>query len=271
MSATLFPPRTKALIALPALAALGVLGLAGCSSSAAPATSNVGLSDTKLLAAFKAAVASGTAVHVSGALSSSGSSTTLDLQLNKDGSASGQIGEAGATIPVRVVNGVTYTELTAAFLNLMAASDKSITAAEISTMQNQWVSSSDSTLGQSLASSFSGLVSYDTFTSTMEKGNSASSASASASAAASASATASASASSTASSGGVDLTKMTADGTTTYNGATVAVYKDADGSTAYFAASGPAYLLKATSTGSDGGTMTFTWNQPTTVVAPSAA
>lgn len=267
MSATLFPPRTKALIALPALAALGVLGLAGCSSSAAPATSNVGLSDTKLLAAFKAAVASGTAVHVSGALSSSGSSTTLDLQLNKDGSASGQIGEAGATIPVRVVNGVTYTELTAAFLNLMAASDKSITAAEISTMQNQWVSSSDSTLGQSLASSFSGLVSYDTFTSTMEKGNSASSASASASAAASASA----SASSTASSGGVDLTKMTADGTTTYNGATVAVYKDADGSTAYFAASGPAYLLKATSTGSDGGTMTFTWNQPTTVVAPSAA
>jgi len=264
-----FPPRTKALIALPALAALGVLGLAGCSSSTTPATSNVGLSDTKLLAAFKAAVASGTAVHVSGALSSSGSSTTLDLQLNKDGSASGEIGEGGATIPVKVVNGVTYTELTAAFLNLMAASDKSITAAEISTMQNQWVSSSDSTLGQSLASSFEGLTSYDTFTSTMEKGDSTSTASASASA--SATASASASASGTAGSGGVDLTKMTADGTTTFNGATVAVYKDADGSTAYFAASGPAYLLKATSTGSDGGSMTFTWNQPTTVVAPSAA
>ncbi len=124
------------MIALPALAALGALGLAGCSSSAAPATSNVGLPNAKLLAAFKTAVAAGTGVHVSGSISSSGSCSTLDLQLNKDGSASGEIGESGATIPVKVVNKVTYTELTAAFLKLLAASGSSITAAEINALQN---------------------------------------------------------------------------------------------------------------------------------------
>ena len=264
----MFPSRTKALIALPALVASVALGLAGCSSSAAPATSNIGLSTPKLLAAFKAAVASGTAVHVSGTVSSSGSSTTLDLQLNKDGSASGEIGESGATIPVKVVDGVTYTELTAAFLKLLAASDSSITASEISALQNQWVSSTDGSIGESLASSFDGLTSYDSFTSTMESGDTST---ASASATASAAASASASASSSAGTGGVDLTKLTADGTTTYNGATVAVYKNADGSTAYFAASGPAYMLKVTSVGSDGGSMTFTWNQPTTVTAPSSS
>ena len=44
------------------------------------------------------------------------------------------------------------------------------------------------------------------------------------------------------------------------------------GSEAYFAASGPAYLLQSVNTSSSvAGTMTFTWNQPTTVTAPPAS
>jgi hypothetical protein len=69
----------------------------------------------------------------------------------------------------------------------------------------------------------------------------------------------------------VSLGDLTAAGTTTYNGSTVAVYKSPDGSTAYFAASGPAYLEKVTATGSEPGTMTFVWNKPVTVTAPQSS
>jgi hypothetical protein len=43
--------------------------------------------------------------------------------------------------------------------------------------------------------------------------------------------------------------------------------------TLYFAASGPAYLLEMVghSTTNASGTVTFTWNQPTTVTAPPAS
>jgi len=251
------------LLAASAIAAVAAASLAGCSSgSAPPATSssavypNAGLSGSQLLTAFKSAVASGTAVHVVGSISESGTPTSLDLNLDKDGSSAGTVSQAGASVPVKVVGGVTYVQLTPTLLKQEAASDPSITAGVISLIQNKWVSS-QSSIGQSISSSFGGLTSYDTFTASIESGG--------------ASASASAVASGSASAAPVTLVDLTPAGTTAYNGSTAAVYKSSDGSTAYFAASGPAYLEKVTATGTDTGTITFTWNQPVTVTAPPSS
>jgi hypothetical protein len=251
------------LLAVPALAAAVAAGLAGCSSgSGSPATvsstafPNVGLSGSQLLTAFKSAVASGTAVHVVGSIDQSGTPIALDLNLDKNGTSAGSISQSGATVPIKVVNGVTYIQLTPTLLKQEAASDPSITAGVISLIQDKWVSS-QSTIGQSLSSSFDGLTSYDAFLATIESGG--------------ASASATVTASGSASSPPVTLVDLSPAGTTSYNGGTVAVYKSSDGSTAYFAASGPAYLEKVTAAGSTSGTITFTWNQPVTVTAPPSS
>ena len=255
--------RMTSLLAVPALAAAVAAGLAGCSSgSGSPATAsstafpNAGLSGSQLLTAFKSAVASGTAVHVVGSIDQSGTPISLDLNLNKGGSSSGTVSQGAATVPIKVVDGVTYIQLTPALLKQEAASDPSVTAGVISLIENKWVSS-QSSIGQSISSSFDGLTSYDAFLASIENG------------AASASATVAATGS--ASSAPVTLGDVTPAGTTSYNGGTVAVYKSSDGSVAYFAASGPAYLEKVTATGSTSGTITFTWNQPVAVTAPSSS
>lgn len=180
----------------------------------------------------------------------------MDLNLNKDGSNSGSVSQGTATVPVKVVNGVTYVQLTPTLLKQEAATDPSVTAGVINLIQNKWVSS-QSSIGQSIASSFNGLTSYDAFLATIENGG--------------ASASAAASATGSASSAPLTLVDLTPAGTTSYNGGTVAVYKSSDGSTAYFAASGPAYLEKVTAAGSTSGTITFTWNQPVTVTAPPSS
>jgi hypothetical protein len=251
------------LLAVSAFAAAVAAGLAGCSSgSASPATasstafSNAGLSGSQLLTAFKSAVASGTAVHVVGSVSQSGAPISLDLNLDKNGSSSGSVTQGNENVPIKVVNGVTYVQLTPNLLKQEAASDPSISAGVINLIQNKWVSS-QSSIGQSLSSSFSGLTNYDAFLATIENGG--------------ASASATVSASGSASSAPVSLVDLTPAGTTSYNGSTVAVYKGSDGSTSYFAASGPAYLEKVTAAGSTSGTITFTWNQPVTVTAPPSA
>lgn len=255
--------RLTSLLAGSALAAVLAAGVAGCSSgSASPATAssaaypNAGLSGSQLLTAFKSAVASATAVHVSGSISASGTPITLDLKLDKNGTSSGGVTQGSASVPFKVVNGVTYIQLTPALLKQEAAGDPSISAGVINLIQNKWVSS-QSSIGQSISSSFDGLTNYDAFLTTIENGG----------AAASATATASGSANSAP----ITLTDLTPAGTTSYNGGTVAVYKSSDGSTAYFAASGPAYLEKVTATGSTSGTITFTWNQPVTVTAPPSS
>ena len=247
------------LLAVPAVAAAVAAGLAGCSSgSGSPATAsstafpNAGLSGSQLLTAFQSAVASGTAVHVVGSIDQSGTPITLDLNLDKNGSSSGSVSQSGASVPIKVVDGVTYVQLTPALLKQEAATDPAVTAGVINLIQDKWVSS-QSTIGQSISSSFDGLTSYDAFLATIESGG------------------ASTSSSDSASSAPLTLADLTAAGTTSYNGGTVAVYKSSDGSTAYFAASGPAYLEKATSAGSTSGTLTFTWNQPVTVTAPASS
>jgi hypothetical protein len=272
--------RTKTLLAASTLAAACAGAASGCSSgspattggsttaaataepTATPATGapNAGLSPAQLQAAYKAAVAAGSAVHVVGSASRAGTAYVLDLHLNKDGSSEGSIPQNGSTLPVKAVGGITYVQLTPAFLKQAATGDASITPAVIAAVQNKWVSS-QSAVGQSFAGALAGYTDYDSFLAAIGNGG----------ATASAGATGAASASASANAGTVPLSSLTADGTTTYEGHTVAVYKGAGGTTAYFAATGPAYLEKATATGADAGTFTFTWNQPVTVTAPPSA
>jgi hypothetical protein len=240
-------------------AALAVAALAGCSSSAktgaaaatgsatpaassvtSQAATNAGLTDAALLTAFKKATAQATAVHVSGSAKAGGTTITLDLQLNKTGNtASGTVDAGGTTVPFISVGGVTYIQFTDSVLKMSGASSNAAAAA---LLKNKWVSSKSSA-GSSIASSFAGFASYDAFISGM-----------------------------TSDSGSMAVGNSTPIGTATYKGQTVAVYKGSDGSEASFAASGPAYLLQIASTNStNSGTLTFTWNQPTTITAPPAS
>lgn len=280
--------RRMTLLAGSALAAAVAAGAADCSSgSASPASStgrttaaptavptavptleptatatsafpNAGLSSAQLQAAFKAAVAAGTAVHVVGSVAQNGATFALDLHLNKDGSTEGSIMQGAASVPVKAVGGITYIQLTPAFLRQAAAVDPSITPNVISAAQDKWVTS-QSSIGQSFASGLSGLISYDAFLTTIENGSPSGSVSAPG---------ASVTASALPSSGTLQLSDLTADGTTAFDGGTVAVYRGTDGSTAYFAATGPAYLEQAITKGPDAGTLALTWNQPVAVTAP---
>lgn len=265
-------PRTRTnLLAGAVLAATTAAAAAGCASGAAASAapkpapaeavmaagsnaSNVGLSGPQLLAAFKSAAAAGTAVHVVGQFEDAGSPYALDMNLNKSGTTAGSISQSGAAIPVRVVDDVTYIQLTPAFLKLEAQSDPSITAGVINLVQNKWISS-QSSMGRQFASSLAGLTTYDSFIATLENGGGSSSASTGASASPSGPPAA-------------KLSDLTPAGTTTYDGKTVAVYKSPNGSTAFFDASGPAYLEKVTTRGAQSGEITFTWNKPVKVVAP---
>lgn len=246
---------SRQVAAISAATLASLLAVAGCSSSAgsttangssapaasassAAAASNSGLTDQQLLTAFKAAIAQGTAVHVKGTIVSKGETVGLDLQLNKtDGSASGTISDNGATVPVISLGGTTYIQMTDSVLK-MAGNIPSSAAALI---KDKWVSSKSS-IGSGMTSQFSGFTSYDSFLSGI-----------------------------TSSDNGLVGGSASA-GTTTYNGQTVAIYKDSDGSVAYFAATGPAYLLQVQSSNStNSGSLAFTWNQPTTVTAPPAS
>lgn len=264
--------RTKTLLAGSVLALATAAGAAGCadgtdstttartdtgSGVARSAAPNAGLTGTQLHAAFQNAVATGTAVHVKGSVAQGSSPFSMDLNLDKNGSSEGSVTQSGATVPIKVVDKVTYIQLTPQFLKLEAASDPSITPSVISAVQNKWVTSRTS-VGQSLASGLGNLTGYTSFLGTIEN-------------AGSSSASPAPSASPSGSGGPFDLKRLTPAGTTTFNGMTVAVYKASDGSSAFFAASGPAYLEKVTASGPNAATLTFTWNKPVTVTAPPSS
>lgn len=211
-------------------------------STVASGPSNAGLSQAQLLARFKTALASATALHIKGTMSESGTSTTMDLQINKDGSADGTIVSGATTIPMIVTGGVTYVQVTPSFattIKSQAGSDASLVS-EI--MTGKWISSK-STIGSSLAGSFSSLTDFSSMTSQLASGSS---------------------------------DKFTAMGTSTVNGQQVAQYKDVstDGG-------GPTdgvldlplngLALPIEEDGGSQGTVVFTWNQPTKVTAPAAA
>lgn len=247
-------------IAALSLAGVGLAALAACSSggsspaaaagtasgSASPSTAastaatatNAGLTDSALRAAFAAAAKGASAVHMKGAVTSSGQTISIDVHLNKDESTDGTLTIGTAQLPVKAIGGVYYLEFTPSFIQYMAKQQGSNPAA-FSMLSGKWVSS-NSTMGKNLASSFSQFMSYSTMIKQVEDNS--------------------------------DGDTVTAAGTTTLNGQSVAVYNSTKGSKLYFAASGPAYFLEQVVGGSDGsGTIDYTWNQPTTVSPPPAS
>jgi hypothetical protein len=178
-----------------------------------------------------------TALHISGSMDAGGSSATINVQLNKD-SAQGTLSSSGVTIPFVYVNGTTYVQLTAALLEGQSVSTSS---SQGKAMLDKWVSSK-TTFGKSLSS---GLDSFDDVSSFVSQLST------------------------------DPGEKIIADGTTTLKGQTVAAYKDDDpqgGDTELFLPlSGPALPIEETGSGSNAGTATFTWNQPTTITAPAAS
>jgi hypothetical protein len=83
----------------------------GAAGAAGP---NAGLTQAALLARLRDALAGVHAMHMKGAVDYGGSSMTVDMQLNQDGSAQGTLVEAGTVMPIIVVGGATYTQVTAA-------------------------------------------------------------------------------------------------------------------------------------------------------------
>lgn len=261
--------RTTSLIAASTLAAAVTAGVAaGSSHYASPsapsgAASNAGLSGAQMQSAFKAAIAKGTAVHVKGAFKQTGQTYSLDVNLDKNGQAQGEVTQNGAVLPVKKVGGITYVQLTPSFLKQEAATDPSLTPDVINSVQNKWVSS-QTTVGKTLADSFGDLTDYNAFTAMLAGGNATAPPPPS-----SGIATATASPSSTS---GIQLSNLTAVGTVSMNGQSLAAYKNAaEGTTAYFAASGPAYLEKLTTSGIETGAADFVWNRPVTVTAPPSS
>jgi hypothetical protein len=246
-------------IAALSLAGVGLAALAACSSSgsspaasagsasgsASPtaatstaAASNVGLSDSALRAAFAAAAKGATAVHMKGTVTTNGQTVTVDVQLNKNDTSEGTLMLGTALLPVKSTGGVYYLEFTPSFIQYMSKQEGSNPAAA-AMLSGKWVSS-NSAMGKSLASSFSQFMSYSSMIQQVTDNS--------------------------------DGDTVTAAGTGTLNGQSVAVYNSAKGSKLYFAASGPAYFLEQIIGGSDGsGTIVYTWNQPTTVTPPPAS
>lgn len=249
----------RQIAALPLAAALGLAALAGCSSSPAStpaaaggsttgsaaasaspsaAAGNAGLSDSALRAAFTTAANGATAVHMKGSSAQGGQTVTLDLQLNKNDSSEGTISIGSAQLPIKVVNGVDYMQMTPSFVQYVAK-QQGVSASALSAISGKWVSS-NSSMGKSMAQSFSQFMTF----SAVVKGVS----------------------------DNPDKDVATAAGTTALDGQTVALYNTTKGSKLYFAATGPAYMLREDDTGSNGtGSVAFTWNQPTTVSAPPAS
>ena len=207
-------------------------------SPAAP--SNANLYNDQLVARFKTAVASATALHVKGAMIESGAAVTIDLQLNRDGSAQGVLSENGATVPLIVTGGVTYIQMTSSNVAMATAGTGAEGKLAAQLLPGKWISSN--TGGNSdLASELSG-VTFASLTQQLTSGSD----------------------------------EFTYLGTTTLNGQRVAQYNDSPngGSTQQnqvMSVPLTGTALPVEKTDGNGGAATFTWNKPTKISPPPAS
>jgi hypothetical protein len=193
-------------------------------------------SASTVLATAKTAATNASAVHVKGTIKDSGDTSTLDLQLNKDGSASGTITDSGMTIPILSTGKVFYVQ----FTNGMESSGGiDPTSDQGKALLNKWVPSTSQMLA-SEADSIKPTIDYSTFIpqffdSMKDSG---------------------------------DALKQT--GSSTVDGVPTYTYTASDG-TLDVSQSSPHYLMKLAETG-DGGSLDFTnWNKPVAVNAPAQA
>jgi hypothetical protein len=220
----------------------------GGASAAVVVQNNAHLTQAQLLARFKAALADATALHMKGSMTDKTGTTSMDLQLNKDGSGQGTMTMDGAPMKMIAVGDTMYTQITPGYVNMiksgMGADSGSATVEKLlkEFPTGKWMKTSMSGDGSDGSSSTDGMLSFS------------------------------------------DMIKQLGDGSTdkfsyldtsTLDGQQVAQYKDVstDGSD-------PTATMDIPLTGSplpimedagSGGAMTFTWNQPTKVTAPPAA
>src|ERR1051326_141116 len=106
---------------LPAALLLGaavVAGTAACGSQNTPSAGS-GVSTTAAAppvavqaSDVKTAIQGASAVHVKGTITDSGTKIAVDVQLNRDGSASGTIAAGGPNIPIVLADKVIYLQFT---------------------------------------------------------------------------------------------------------------------------------------------------------------
>jgi hypothetical protein len=165
---------------------------------------------TQILAAIKSSASNASAVHIKGSAVDSGTSVALDLQLNKDGSASGTIAEAGTTIPLIVANKVYYVQFTK---DLMSGNGIDPTGQAGALLLNKWVPSTSKMLsGTDMVSSLKPVLDYNALLSNMLN------------------------------QAGTDTPKAT--GEDTVNGSAVEVYTMSDGTKVDVTKSTPHYLVR---------------------------
>ncbi|HEX4701581.1 MAG TPA: hypothetical protein VH352_05575, partial [Pseudonocardiaceae bacterium] len=206
---------------------------AGQSTPAAP------LDPAAVLPAIKSATQSATAVHVKGTIVDHGNTTSLDVQLNRDGSASGTVAESGTSLTMIVVRKVVYLKFTAA---LMKANGVDPAGPAGALLLNKWVSSESKVLsGTGLVAGVKPLVDYTTFTTTLLNNLG----------------------TATAKAGKADVV----------DGVPVTAYALTDGTTVDIAAASPHYMIRLAPPASQAsGTADFTgWNMPVAIAPPPAA
>lgn len=205
------------------------------STSSAPTTTTPALSADEVQSSVKTAIQGASAVHIKGSLNDAGDSITLDLQLNKD-SASGTISKQGATMPVLLVNGLYYVQVTDDVLKMTGHAPNS---PAMQLVRNKWLPST-SQAGAKMTSAFKTILSYDSFMHNI-----------------------------------VDQKpdkpgEWIPTGPDTIDSVAVLSFKDTtDGSIVDVAATSPHYLIRGVSSGSSPATLDFTgWNEPVPVTAP---
>ncbi|HEY4457247.1 MAG TPA: hypothetical protein VGN81_23250 [Pseudonocardiaceae bacterium] len=223
-----------------------VAGTAACggsitgSGSAAPAATTTTTAPAALQASdVVTAINNATAVHVKGTLDDSGSTITMDVQINKDAGASGTIAIGGPTYPIVFVDKVVYIQFTP---DVIKSSGIDPTSAAGTLLSNKWVPSTSKILaGSDLASSVEPLLDYTQFATEITKN--------------------------------IPTGPVKAGKSDTVDGTPVVEYTFSDGTPADIATTSPHYLMRLLPGPKDGaGQLDFTgWSQPVPVQAPSAS
>lgn len=231
-------------LVLGAALAVGTACSSGSSSTPAPSGSSVpthapppgALAGDQVENAAKTAFEGASAVHIKGQLNTQSGTLQMDLQLNKDNTASGTISEGGATIPLIAVDGKYYVQFTP---DVISKSGNPAATSVQAALANKWVPST-SKLASGMVDSLKGLLSYNDFLTNMFGQP------------------------------GTQIPKATtAD---VVNNTPVVVYEASSGSAVYLAKSSPHYLMRMTAPSSGSGQIDFTnWNKPVPIKAPTAA
>jgi hypothetical protein len=239
----MFRRRLSVAIALGATLAAATACASPISSNAVPAPKPKPTASMpapgQLMDSVKTATQSASAVHVKGSVSDSGTSVVLDLQLNKDGSASGTFGEGGTTVPVIVTTKADYIQFTS---DLMTANGISPTSTAGTLLLNKWVDSTSKLMdGTDMVSAVKPLLDYNTFVNNI-------------------------------------ISQIATDtpkpaGAGTVGGTAVEMYTLSDGTKMDITRATPHYLVQLSPPASEGaGQLDFTgWNKPVTVTAPPAS